>query len=64
MSIKGIRREWKDKNFFVVVDCNDGRWAIGATDDIFKAWEMMDDYPGSYFVMNEQAKAYSFLYLC
>ena len=53
MSIKGIRREWKDKNFFVVVDCNDGRWAIGATDDIFKAWEMMDDYPGSYFVMNE-----------
>lgn len=53
MWIKGIRKEWENKHFFIVVNCNDGKWAINATDDINEAWEIIGKYPNSYFMLND-----------
>lgn len=51
--MKGMRKEWINMNFLVIVPCNDGKWIYGASDDIFEAWEIADKYHNGYVLVND-----------
>ena len=51
--MKGMREEWVNKNFLVMVPCNDGEWVYGATNDIDEAWEIAFKYQGAWVTIND-----------
>lgn len=53
MMYKGMREEFYNKNFLVIVPCNDGEWVYGTSDDIDEAWEIAFQYRGAWVKIND-----------
>lgn len=51
--MKGMRKEWVNMNFLVIVPCNDAEWIYGAADDIFEAWDIAHKYHNGYVLCND-----------
>ena len=51
--MKGMRKEWVNMNFLVVVPCNDADWIYAAVDDVFEAWKIARKYHNGYVWCND-----------
>lgn len=51
--MKGMRKDWINMNFLVVVPCNDGNWCYGASDNIWEAWEIAFKYKNAWVKVND-----------